>query len=422
MPLQVVVPGAQQDEAIRHIIHWFKNPTKPWFTLAGYAGTGKTTILPNIFHSCNLQPDEVEMVCMTAIAAHRMTGKVRSMGIERHARTVHDFIYRPNVRHVQALHPDGRPILDEKGLPTYVEKLEFDDKRVGYSKRRKLKLIILDEYSMATPKVMNDLLALGIPLLLMGDLGQLPAIENGERKVHTPIDRSRPDYAMTEVHRQAKTNPILWLSELVRNGQRLTPGTYGQRNEVTVMTYADFHKNPSKRDLWLTRTDQVICGKNDTRVAINEHIRQLNGFKGRPQVGDKIICLKNERQLTLGDEQPLINGLEARIVNIVTMNRHAGRAVVDLEYRTSSGQMAVGRLPISLDAFGKTLKGNEIMGVSQNGQLGVFDYAYVKTNHKAQGNEWDNVIVLYEGLYGIDYENWVYPAMTRATKHLLFVI
>lgn len=426
MPLKLIIPGRQQADVINAVVNWHRahsrrdRSVKDWKTVSGYAGTGKTSIIPNIINGLGIKPSEIEMVCMTAIAAYRMTQKVKAMGINKDARTVHDFIYRPAKRHEIVKNPDGSIVYDDKGNPVLREKLHFDDKRVSESKRARLKLIIFDEFSMATPKVLNDLLALDIPILLFGDLGQLPAIEQNTR-VRTPIDLKRPDHQMTEIYRQGVTHPILWLSEEVRKGNRLVPGTYGANNEVTIMTYADFHKDPARRDRWLAHTDQIICAKNDTRIGINDHVRAIHGRRGLPQVGDRLICLKNERLLWIG-EQNLINGLPATITDVVSMDVKRKRAVVELEIVSPSGAPVRDIVPISLEAFGNHLTGDALMRVSLDGNLGVFDYAYTMTNHKAQGNEWDNVIVLYEYLHGINYENWMYPAMTRAGQHLLIVI
>jgi hypothetical protein len=48
-------------------------------------------------------------------------------------------------------------------------------------------------------------------------------------------------------------------------------------------------------------------------------------------------------------------------------------------------------------------------------------YGYAITCHKAQGGEWNNVIVDFTGRSGLDTESlrWTYTAITRATHHLM---
>lgn len=52
-----------------------------------------------------------------------------------------------------------------------------------------------------------------------------------------------------------------------------------------------------------------------------------------------------------------------------------------------------------------------------------FAYAYAITTHKAQGSEWDKVLVFEEG-FPFDKEEhkrWLYTAITRASKKLVIV-
>ena len=51
-----------------------------------------------------------------------------------------------------------------------------------------------------------------------------------------------------------------------------------------------------------------------------------------------------------------------------------------------------------------------------------FEFAYAITCHKAQGSEFDSVVVFDESwLFGEDRHRWLYTAITRAKKRLLIV-
>ena len=55
-----------------------------------------------------------------------------------------------------------------------------------------------------------------------------------------------------------------------------------------------------------------------------------------------------------------------------------------------------------------------------------FDYAHALTVHKAQGSQWDNVVVIDEAralkyALGIDPKRWRYTAITRAGKAVAWV-
>ena len=54
------------------------------------------------------------------------------------------------------------------------------------------------------------------------------------------------------------------------------------------------------------------------------------------------------------------------------------------------------------------------------------DYSYAITVHKAQGSEWDNVVILDDGIFGNrkqrkDKGKWRYTAITRAKRKLTIV-
>ena len=51
-----------------------------------------------------------------------------------------------------------------------------------------------------------------------------------------------------------------------------------------------------------------------------------------------------------------------------------------------------------------------------------FDYGYALTCHKAQGSQWDDVIVLDEsGCFRQDAARWLYTAVTRAVERVTVV-
>ena len=50
-----------------------------------------------------------------------------------------------------------------------------------------------------------------------------------------------------------------------------------------------------------------------------------------------------------------------------------------------------------------------------------FDYGYCITCHKAQGSEYNKVLVFEEYLRGSDHARWLYTAATRAKEKLVIV-
>src|SRR5262249_51975291 len=121
-----------------------------------------------------------------------------------------------------------------------------------------------------------------VPLLVLGDPAQLPPIQGGGF-----FTEAQPDAMLTEVHRQARDNPIVRLSMDIRAGKALAEGQYGE-TQVGRRSELD-----PKR---VIGADQVLVGRNATRRAYNRRLRERRGFAGElPVSGDKLVCLRNNR-------------------------------------------------------------------------------------------------------------------------------
>ena len=90
------------------------------------------------------------------------------------------------------------------------------------------KLVVVDECSMVDEKLGRDLLSFGTPVLVLGDPGQLPPVSRRRRLLH----RAEPDVMLTEIHRQARDNPIIALAQTVREGGRPDYGRYGDSRVI----------------------------------------------------------------------------------------------------------------------------------------------------------------------------------------------
>ena len=358
----------QQEAALRAVSAWLKRGEPQVFRLFGYAGTGKTTLAKQ------LAADSDGAVCFAAF-----TGKaalvLKGKGC-RDARTIHSLIYR----------------LRESDAEEPVFVLNDD------SAAAKADLIIIDECSMVDEDLGRDLLSFGKPVLVLGDPAQLPPVKGGGF-----FTEAEPDAMLTEVHRQAADNPIIRMSMMVREGRRIPFGAYG---ESRVLRRAEI-------DAGLVQAaDQVLVGMNKSRRGFNARMRQLAGHTDPfPQVDEKLVCLKNDK--TKG----LLNG---------------GIWLVKTKAATRSGKLRYGVVPDDDSARKPTriavrpeyfTEGEEAVPPAFRRNSDAFDYGYVLTVHKAQGSQWDDVVLFDEsGAFRENKNRWLYTGITRAAERLTVVV
>ena len=358
----------QQEAALRAVSDWLKRGEPQVFRLFGYAGTGKTTLAKQL--AADSDGD---------VAFGAFTGKaalvLRAKGC-KDARTIHSMIYRL------------RDADSEE--PTFVLN---DD-----SAAAKAELIVIDECSMVDEELGRDLLSFGKKVLVLGDPAQLPPVKGGGF-----FTEAEPDMMLTEVHRQAADNPIVRLSMMVREGERIPPGVYG---ESRVMRRADI-------DAELVRNaDQVLVGLNRTRRGFTARMRQLAGHTDPfPQAEEKLVCLRNDKK------KGLLNG-GIWIVK-TTAARRGGKLRYGVVPDDDPGKKPL-RIAVRPEYF---TDGEEAIAPALRRATDAFDYGYVLTVHKAQGSQWDDVVLFDEsGAFREHRNRWLYTGITRAAERLTIVV
>lgn len=247
----------EQVIALEKINKWFgdKTTTKKQFRLGGYAGTGKTTMIRAVLAALD---------CDAIITA--FTGKavsvLRKKGLS--AETIHSTIYDVDMNAKE---------------PTYHLKDSLD-----------ADLVVVDEASMISGELYNDLLSFDIPVLWVGDPGQLEPIGEEINLM------ASPDFVLNDIHRQAEGSEILDLATFVRL-QKASPAVWRMQNKpttgeslVSILPY----KGYAQIEL-LSQVDQIICGFNKTRIGLNKELRKLKGKTQLVEPGDKVVCLKNSQ-------------------------------------------------------------------------------------------------------------------------------
>jgi exodeoxyribonuclease-5 len=262
----------------------------------------------------------------------------------------------------------------------------------------KAKLIIIDECSMVDAELARDLMSFGVPLLVLGDPAQLPPISGGGY-----FTDAEPDAMLTEVHRQAQDDPIVRLSMEIRAGNPLTQGQYGE-TQVVRRDALD-----PKRVL---DADQVLVGRNVTRRAYNARLRERRGFaEALPMAGDKLVCLRNNRR------KGLFNGG----LWMVKERPKPRRQIIRMHLKPDEdlGERLI-KVSVRPECFTGAI---EEFDWPQRKAYDEFDFGYVLTVHKAQGSQWDDVVLFDEsGAFPDNRDRWLYTGVTRAAKRLTIVV
>lgn len=366
-----------QAKAREAIFAWWRQKPKQVLTLGGYAGTGKTTVIAETIKSLAKRP-AVAFCCFTGKATDILREKLLKAGALKpgdYCGTIHGLIY---------------------------EKIGEDENDAGrteilWRKKDSIKtdFLIVDEASMVSKEIWNDLCSYGVPILAVGDHGQLPPIGDKYNLME------KPDVRLETIHRQAQESPIVKLSLIARQDGRIPLGEYGPSAVKTQDPEAPWRMKPLEKVMFL-------CGRNKTRVSLNAQIRaRLNIHFSEPVAGDRVICLRNARRFKV------FNGMLGVINSIKVSGEHDYRARIKMD----SDILFKGRICRSQFGEERTIEYEE-------GQGCVFDWGYALTVHKAQGSEAPRVVLFEERFSQMsddEWRRWLYTGITRASQELIII-
>lgn len=388
----------KQQRGLEIALERYKNNQR-YTVISGYAGTGKSTLVRAIIEAIDIPEHKICYATFTGKAAQVL----QQMG-NRNATTLHKLLYESKPR------GDGTFIHIPKTT------LEYD-------------LIVVDEVSMA-PKDMMKLLFghRHVYIICLGDPFQLPPINENENN-HI-LDT--PHIFLDEIMRQAAESEIIQISMNIREGKTLTPMN---GKEVKIINKNDFDVGMLK---W---ADQIIVGTNQMRHTINNEMRQRLGRSNMPEKGDKVICLRNYWDTHGSDGTPLINGSIgylknpyrswARIPPWINYGKAESFEVICSSIITDTDEEYHGLIMDKKQILTgmKSINDPKVAyKISANRKTAhllplEFEYGYAITCHKAQGSQWNNVLI-FEERFPFDKEEharWLYTAVTRAIDKVIIV-
>lgn len=252
--------------------------------------------------------------------------------------------------------------------------------------------ILVHNCSMVDATMGADLESFGVPILALGDPEQLPPIYG-----QGYFTERKPDIMLTEIHRQALDNPIIQMAQMVREGKPLALGNYGSSRVVD--------KQLESEDV--LRHNIILTGLRKTKKACDDRCRTLLEKTGKlPVAGDRLMCVKNNHNLGI------LNGqMWTAVSDAVPM----GGGTVSLHIQDENG------IEMAVSACEKLFYGQPLQRWEHEEDIEEFEYSYAITVHKAQGSQWDHVLLFdqkdkFPMWNERDRRRWLYTGITRAAE------
>ena len=368
-------------------------------TLSGAAGTGKTTLIRALV---DRYPHAV--VCTPTNKAAQV---LQSKGLD--ATTFYKRFY----------------ILEEVtgGRPSFISCRRWLDggrSSLPPNKMEHAPILVIDEASMVTSKMVREMQTMCDVLVLVGDHHQLPPVND----YHYPaglFGTLKPTAQLTEIMRQAEGSKILDLASALRDTNRAAVDAQ-LRHFQPDQDFVDLVKGGA----------QVIAYTNRERIRVNHVCRKILGFEEMvPSPGDRMVVTNNYSEELINGTTVVVESFEwdtrlpDAFITVTTEGAERRRCRYNM-LAFMNDQIAVVR---------DTLAAGLVKPITQDADTPRLEaaFAYCITAHKAQGSEWDSVIVLDQRSVVFNSANnrsdaglppdeavrrWTYTAVTRARKQL----
>ena len=372
--------------------------------ITGGPGTGKTTIIKSIIEIYEAYNKKVVLCAPTGRAAKRMT---ETTGKE--AKTLHRML-------------EIGKIEDENKIDTIdknVEPLSAD-------------IVIIDEMSMVDIFLMNYLvkaLFQGTKLVLVGDVDQLPSVGPGSILKDIIGSKQISTITLTEIFRQAAKSKIVLNSHRVNQGEKFLKKEeideeleedffyINESNQEEILkqvvslcngrlkSYGDF--DFFKNIQVITPTKKGMLGTKELNKTLQKYLNPESEFLKEKKFGD-IVFREQDRVMQIKNNYDIIWEKEnnSHEIGAGVFNGELGTIQkIDEEER---------QVQIKFD--------DDKVALYQYSDLDQIEHSYSITIHKAQGSEFDVVImVVPQSAPILLTRNLLYTGMTRAKKLLIVI-
>ena len=353
--------------------------------ITGGPGTGKTTIMKAICevyrrmnkYSYEKLQEKLALLAPTGRAAKRMTEATYLR-----ASTIHRF------------------------LKWQKETNKF---QVNEYNKSKVEFIIIDEASMIDTYLMDALLkgiSSNCKILIVGDDHQLPSVGPGQ-VLHDLINSDKiPTIKLTELYRQGKDSNIINLAYDIRNNT-ITEDIFNKTEDLTFIKCLNNEVIDNVKDLVETYKD---VSYKDFQILAPIY----KGVNGIDEINKQVQLIlnnksKNKNELKSGEVTFREEDKVIQLTNMPDENVYNGDIGLIDEIKTTP------KKEINID-----FDNNLVKYTPSN--FNNFRLAYSISIHKAQGSEFDIVVIpIIKQYYKMLYRKLIYTGVTRAKKKLYLV-
>ena len=442
---KIITFSEEQFDALNDIRSWLDDRESQYFTLSGYAGTGKTTIIRKII-------EEYGGRIAVSAPTHKATNKIGDV-TDTDSHTLASLIgLRPNVQ-LDNFDPNN-PIF----------------KPIAEPKIRDFSMVVIDEASMINEDLLEYIrqnIGPRTKIVFMGDEAQIPPIGEKRSGVFKDLKKGT-SYQLTQTQRLTDGNPLGIIYDAIRNNLDKTDGGF-ERNTLlnskgegaiftdngkffTKQVHETFASDEYKDD---PDHVKVIAWTNDAVNGANQSIRKyLYGENPAPLEKGEMLMGYNSIGGGKRGGMRVQNSVEYKITNVedIDTNHNGIRGrKINVEYKNQSGDIISTNMFIvdtsdqenvdnyirihnSLEskAIGNKFRWGEYyafrgsnllpVAIPRKGKRDIvkdIDYAYAITAHKSQGSTYKHVYVLENDIdrnRNIKERNQIkYVAMSRAS-------
>ena len=438
---KTIVFNDQQWEGLQKIESFLGDKSKQTFTLSGYAGTGKSTLIKKILDNYK---GSVVVSAPTHKAVQIIGSTTEKVGV--------------TLQSLLGLQPNYDIAEYSASNPQFAQKGE---KKIKYHS-----LVIIDEASMINEGLYDLLVSeaekAGTKIIFMGDIGQIPPIGEEVSKAFTEVDEI---HQLTHVERTSKTNPLMLIFDAIRSNFKSKFDNF--KHETSLNQEGEGVEFTEKKTLFQEKMLKYFKSpefeKDNNYVKIITYTNDLaerwnNIIRGELIDSDNVVAkgdlLTGYRSILEGRDLLVQNSADYKVTKVVPKTKvhvhngesyklkgyetsfQSGQTVFIIDYLDKETEKNYLKIMYENTTYAKTFRkwdnyyafADNFMSLQKYKVKGetiprTFDYGYAVTAHKSQGSTYNKVGIIEDDMDGnkkTKERNQIkYVAFSRAKENVI---